>query len=405
MRASGAAGGAHGSWLPFALLWLAGADLRLTLLNVPPLLPLIHRDLALSETGVGMLTSLPVVLLAAAAVPGSLLIVRIGARRALITGILIMAVASGLRGVGPSVAVLFAMTFVMGCGLAITQTAMPSLVGQWTPARVGLATAIYVNGLLVGEAVGAALTLPVVLPLAGGSWALSLALWAVPMLATVVALATLTPRLPEPVAGVRLRWWPDWKRPETWQLGLLQGGVSAAYFGSNAFIPEFLHATGRSDLIGTCLTVLNTAQIPASLLGALWASRIVMRRGPFLAGAAAIVAGLGVFLLRTAWGPVLGAGILGFSFALILVLTLALPPLLAAPEDVHRLSAGMFAISYVFSFVVPLLGGAAWDLSRVPATSFLPVVAGALVLFAASRLLPLQGGARGRMPPLEVIGD
>jgi len=28
----------------FVLLWLAGIDLRLTLLAVPPVLPLIHRD-------------------------------------------------------------------------------------------------------------------------------------------------------------------------------------------------------------------------------------------------------------------------------------------------------------------------------------------------------------------------
>src|SRR5258708_16858823 len=34
------------------LLWLAGIDLRLTILAVPPVLPLIHRDLALHEKSV-----------------------------------------------------------------------------------------------------------------------------------------------------------------------------------------------------------------------------------------------------------------------------------------------------------------------------------------------------------------
>ena len=38
----------------FVLLWLAGIDLRLTLLAVPPVLPLIHRDLALDETTVAV---------------------------------------------------------------------------------------------------------------------------------------------------------------------------------------------------------------------------------------------------------------------------------------------------------------------------------------------------------------
>jgi hypothetical protein len=70
-------------------------------------------------------------------------------------------------------------------------------------------------------------------------------------------------------------------------------------------------------------------------------------------------------------------------------LTLALPPLLAAASDVHRLSAGMFAIGYLTAFLVPLSGGAAWDATAIPETAFLPVVLGAaLVLAVAARLRP-----------------
>ena len=62
--------------LSLTLLWLAGAGLRLTVLAVPPMLPLIHDDLHLSETQVGILTGLPSLLFALAAVPGSMLIAR-----------------------------------------------------------------------------------------------------------------------------------------------------------------------------------------------------------------------------------------------------------------------------------------------------------------------------------------
>ncbi len=61
-------------WVRLLLLWLGGIDLRLTLLAVPPLIPQIHHELHLDEKGVGALVSLPVLLLATAAVPGSLLI-------------------------------------------------------------------------------------------------------------------------------------------------------------------------------------------------------------------------------------------------------------------------------------------------------------------------------------------
>jgi hypothetical protein len=62
--------------LALALLWLSGASLRFTVLAVPPVVPLLHADLHLSETGIGWLSSLPPMLFAIAAVPGAMLIAR-----------------------------------------------------------------------------------------------------------------------------------------------------------------------------------------------------------------------------------------------------------------------------------------------------------------------------------------
>ena len=60
--------------------------MRLTILAVPPVLALIISDLALSGTEVGILNAIPVSLFALVAVPGSLLIARVGAVRALVVG-------------------------------------------------------------------------------------------------------------------------------------------------------------------------------------------------------------------------------------------------------------------------------------------------------------------------------
>src|SRR6476619_3769223 len=104
-------------WLRLFLLWLGGVATRLTMLAVPPLIPLIHRDLHLDEQAVGALVALPVLLLALASVPGSLLIARLGVRRALVIGLGFTAVFSALRGAG-SAPLLFAATFLMGVGIA-----------------------------------------------------------------------------------------------------------------------------------------------------------------------------------------------------------------------------------------------------------------------------------------------
>src|SRR5476649_376540 len=123
------------------LLWLAGCALRLTILAVPPVIPLIHDQLKLSATQIGILTGLPSMLFAFAAVPGSLLIARLGVRVALVAGLALTAIAGALRGALPDVAWLYAMTIAMGAGVAIMQVTMPPAVRAWLPTRIGFATA------------------------------------------------------------------------------------------------------------------------------------------------------------------------------------------------------------------------------------------------------------------------
>src|SRR5207302_5741761 len=124
---------------------------------------------------IGALTSLPVSLRAFAAVPASLLVARTGLRRTLLLGLVSIAVFGAARGTASSATVLFASTLLMGVGIAVLQRIIPALVKAWFPSRVGIATALYTNGLLIGEILGASLTLPLLVR----SWGRGLAVWAV----------------------------------------------------------------------------------------------------------------------------------------------------------------------------------------------------------------------------------
>src|ERR1043166_2104235 len=139
------------------LLWLAGNGLRITILAVPPVIPLIRVDLGMSETQVGILTGLPSVLFACTAVLGSLLIARFGALNTLIAGLLLTAAGSALRGAAPGIALLYAATILTGFGVAIMHPSLPPLVRAWMPHRIGFGTALFTNGLLVGEILPVAL--------------------------------------------------------------------------------------------------------------------------------------------------------------------------------------------------------------------------------------------------------
>jgi CP family cyanate transporter-like MFS transporter len=364
------------------LLWLAGAALRMTVLAVPPLLPLIHSDLDLSETEIGTLAGLPSLLFATAAVPGSLLIARFGAKSALISGLVFTALASALRGAAVDAVTLFAATMAMGGGIAVMQPALPPLVRAWLPERIGLATAVYTNGLLIGEIAAVSLTLPLVLPLGSGSWRVAIALWGVPILVIALLVAQLGARPPATAAGQakRPRWWPNWRDPRIWKLGFLFGSVNSIYFASNAFLPEYLTYVGTPEHIGEALTAISVGQLPASFLMLGLAGRLLTRPWAYgVAGLLCVASVFGIVLMSGLW-VVFWAGMLGFGDALAFVLILALPPYLSAPDDAHRTAAGMFTISYSCAVAIPIIGGLAWDASGLAAVAFVPIGVCGLVI-------------------------
>ena len=107
--------------------------MRMPLLVVPPIIPLIHDDLHMTETQVGALIGMPLTMFALAAVPGSLLIARFGVMRVAVAGLFITALAAAARGAALDVWTLYAATVLMGFGIAILQPAMPTLVRAWAP--------------------------------------------------------------------------------------------------------------------------------------------------------------------------------------------------------------------------------------------------------------------------------
>jgi MFS transporter, CP family, cyanate transporter len=347
----------------------------MAVLALPPVLPQIQHELGLSETAVGALTSLPVLLLALAAVLGSITVARLGPRWALVVGLLVVGAASGGRGLG-GVAGLFGASIALGLGIAILQPTMPSMARHWFPSRVSFSTSVYSNGIVVGEALAASLTLVLVVPLTG-SWQGALAAWGLPAFAAAALLATRFAHVPTNVSEEPVRWWPAWTDATTWRAGLLQGGSSVVYFGTNAFLATQMHAVGHPKLAGPCLAALNTSQLAASFIVGYAARRGA--RPHYLLAVSAVFAVAGLAGIVFAPGPlaIAGSAVVGICSAVGFIISLALPALLAGHNDVHRLAAGMSGIGYLLAFVFPLLGGIAWQITGEPGVAFVPAVMGA----------------------------
>jgi MFS transporter, CP family, cyanate transporter len=360
-----------------ALLWLAGAAIRIPLLAVPPVIPLIHDDLHMSETQVGLLMGIPLAMFALAAVPGSLLIARIGVLAAATAGLAIATLAAGARAAAAEVWTLYAATLLMGFGIAIFQPCLSTLVRLWAPARSWLANAVSTNGMVMGITLVSALTTPVVLPAVGGSWRRDLLVWCVPgLIATALfVVAALRGRGGAVAADVPVQsGWPNWKSAELWLLGIALGTNNALFFASNAFVPDYLTSTGRGDAIGTTLAWLNGSQLIGSFMMLAVPERLQRRSWPFTIFGPITVLGLvGLVLCDGLW-LIVTAIATGIGASATFVVTFGLPAILSRPGEVHRMAGGMFTISYGFAVLIPVLCGACWDLTGLPWTSFVPMV-------------------------------
>jgi CP family cyanate transporter-like MFS transporter len=356
---------------------------------MPPVIPPVHDELHMSETQVGLLIGLPLALFAIAAVPGSLLIARVGTNAAVLLGMVVAAIASGARGAAVDVTTLYAAAIMTGFGIAIMQPAMPTLVREWLPHRIALGTIAYTAGMLIGSTISSSLTIPFVMPLLHGSWRGDLVFWSVPAFFIAPVFYLLSPARRQRGIGAGAiggRWWPDWKDPLIWALGLTLGCNNSSFFSTNAFLGEYLASLGKTQLLGAAFAWLNGMQLAAPLLLLLMEKRFERRAWPFLVfGPILFGSFLAMILVQTGTSILISAALIGLTTAMTFAPILALPALLSRPGDVPRTSAGMFTVSYTCAIIVPTLSGALWDLTGRPWTAFLPLClcAAGLTFFGA----------------------
>ncbi|QGM21520.1 MFS transporter [Spiribacter sp. 2438] len=370
------------------LLWGAGLYLRLTVMVAPPLAPVIAEDLGLGEALTGSLTTLPILMLAVAGIGASFLISRIGARNTLIIALCLVALTSAMRGAGETVT-LFIATAAMGFAIAAIQPALPTLITQWWPTRIALGTAVYMNGMLVGEVLGSTLTIPLMLPLADGNWRLAILLWSMPALLPALALLLFS-RSPARDRDDSGRWMPEWRKPLVWRLGALLGASGALFFGSNAYLGSVLGARGESDLLALGLILLNGTQLLASLLMFRLARFWTGRSAPLILLMLLGITSLTLFVLVPGYPGLAMLFPAGLAAGMMLILMAGLPPLYARGTETAALAAGMFGIGAIINFAVPLGGGLVADITGAPGAAIVPIlVYSALVVPLARGLPPL----------------
>jgi MFS transporter, CP family, cyanate transporter len=373
----------------FLILWLIGWTLRIPILSAPPLATRIADTFSLGESGIGAITMLPLVSVAFGAIPAAWLIARFGLRVSIAGGIATMALASIARGYVPSSALLFTVSILMGLGVAVFQTALPAAARIWTPSHTALGSAIYLNGMMIGEFSGAGLTLPLILPLAGGDWRVALLFWAVPILVIALAVYLVCPttgggtekEAADNRPGTRSSF-PRRNDRQVWQFGLLLACSIVIFFSINAYAGSVLRARGEEHALAGLLFAFNLAALLASFV-VLAAPHWIGRRNPLGAAALFAVLGLAGFAFLDGWASWIAAVIAGFSATIEAILLISIPAAIAKGHAVTRLSAGTTLIGYSIAFVLPLVGGWMAEKTGQTEVALLPALIFTIVVLPA----------------------
>jgi MFS transporter, CP family, cyanate transporter len=371
-----------------ALVVAIGFQLRCVVLAVPPVLPAIRDDLHLSFTAAGALTALPVLCLGAAAVPGAMLVRRLGARLVVGIGTAALGVAAVLRLAPPVPVALFAFSALMALSVAVAQPAMAVIVRTWFPGAIQRASTAFACALGLGGLAGAALSLRV----AGVvGWRGDFVAWGLLAFAVGIAWLVLAPRRAAGGGGQPGGIGTLVRDPAVWHVAAMFGCQSLIFYAAASWIPFQLRGYGPGYLT-VVLLLLNVVNTPVTLVLVALPWPWAHSRLHYGLGGALITIGTGGFALGLTdlawlWAPVLGIGT-----AMTFAGTVALPALLAPRGQAAGYSALVLTAGYAISFAGPFLGGVLIDATHRLDSPFWLTTAVAAGLIGLGLTLPRRTG-------------
>jgi MFS family permease len=396
-------------WVIAALLILALMSQAVTWLAPAPILGPIIKDLHIALGSAGLIISIIALCIAIFSFLGAIVAEKLGALRALLLGLWLMAFAEIASGYSRSFATLIACRVVEGVGYGILIAPPGTLTMEWFAEREWP----YVNMVLalcsyIGLTAVFSITAPIYLAF-GSSWGAVLKIYGVAV-AAVAALWTVFGR--ERVAHrVRVAVTESVERRSALGEVMRMRGVqliAACLFGGmwvfqlyTAFLPEFFRIYRGFGLAeaSSLTAVLPLAGIFAAAAGGIGTGMTGLRK-PFTwpVSIATLVGCLGAITLPGAGAirvslVLVGIGAAG-SLSALITLLMELPGM--TPAKMGTSLAFVWAVGYAGAFISPFLGGA-----LASAIGLKAVMLGFLVFqllpIVMTYLLPETGPARARV--------
>jgi CP family cyanate transporter-like MFS transporter len=338
-----------------------GANLRIGVVSIGPVLEDIRSTLGMSRPVAGLLTMIPLLALAVFSFLGGRWTARLGPRLVLLLALSLLVASLLGRAWAPTVALLLLATVPIGVAVAVAGAALPVLIKLRFTGAAGAATGAYVTALDAGAGI-CALT---AVPLAGalGGWRTVLALTAVPAVAALPLVAALTERwlpLSAPTEPLALR-----RRGRVRTIAVLAGLFAAQSFcfvGVITWISAVYRASGWSPgAAGMAAGVVLLGALPTALAVPLLSDRID-RRCLVLPAAAATAAGVAGMAGWPTLAPVLWLALFAAGSGALFPLALTMPlDVTSDAGEAGRLAGLAVGIGYGLSAFAPVAVGALHD--------------------------------------------
>lgn len=359
---------------------LIAINLRPALAGVGPLVGTIREATGLSNTMLGLLTTLPLIAFGVLSTLTPLFTRKMGIEGTIALAMGLLSCGILLR-VIPGNLALFGGTLLLGIAIAFGNVLLPSLVKRDFPNHTGIMTSVYSSMLGLGATLAAGVSVPLAQGLNWG-WRWSLGAWAA---LSIVALIIWLPQLKNLTLPKHDRSFTQSLKDLggstiAWQVAFFMGLQSLAFYVILAWLPEILQDRGLTpENAGWMLSLSQGMGVLGTILIPTWAEKLNDQRklvwGLTICEAVSL---LGLMLpnsfLVGLWASLIGFA-LGGSFGLALLFIVLRT---TDTETATELSGMAQSIGYLLAAVGPTLFGALHDITHawfVPLLFLLIIVA------------------------------
>jgi sugar phosphate permease len=304
----------RGKRLVLALLWIAFFTAYLDRTNVTIAGPSLMAQFGIGKTAFGSVLAAFTGGYALMQIPGGLLADRFGAKRVLITALLVWSLFTGLTGLATSLFALIAIRFAFGLGEGIEGGAHFKALGdRFASHERSAASGIFHTALALGPAVAAPIAS---LLLVHFGWRALFFWFAVPGLIVAVIVWRYFPDRAAPeMAAVELREERGASNAPPWSAFVAYLFFNVAFWGLIGWMPTYLNETRHIKLaaLGAAASIPYLAGFAGLLVMGALGHGVFYRQRALLTGAGYLLAGAGLFAAYQA--QTAAASLAGLSFA------------------------------------------------------------------------------------------